>query len=183
MLGLLLAGAGSCAVCAQAGYGETNAPASKMRPDEQFVKDAASGGMAEVKLGQLAQEKGSNDAVKAFGARMVNDHSKAGDDLKTAATQSKLPMPNRMNAKDEATFNRLSKLSGPAFDREYAKEMVTDHTHDVSEFRKEALDGKDHSIQNFASQTLPTLQEHLKQARAMEKSVSGSETSKVNSSY
>ena len=149
-------------------------PKSNTKADEQFVQEAASGGMAEVKLGQLAQQKGTSDAVKSFGSRMVSDHSKAGDELKTAASQSNISMPDKMNAKDEATYNRLSKMSGAAFDREYARNMVTDHTHDIAEFRKEAIDGKDDSIKNFASQTLPTLQEHLKLARSMEKAVSSS---------
>jgi putative membrane protein len=186
MCAILLAGAGGgFAAHAQSGYGKTDATESKTRSDEEFVKDAASGGMAEVKLGQLAQEKGTAEAVKNFGSRMVNDHSKAADRLKAAAGESNIQVPDKLNAKDEALYNRLSKMSGAAFDREYAKEMVTDHTHDVSEFRKEALDGRDRAIQAFASQTLPTLQDHLKQAREMEKEVSGSASahSKVNNSY
>lgn len=185
MCAILLAGAGGYAVHAQSGYGKTDATESKTRSDEEFVKDAASGGMAEVKLGQLAQEKGTAQAVKNFGSRMVNDHSKAADQLKAAASVSNIQVPDKLNAKDEALYNRLSKMSGAAFDREYAKEMVADHTHDVSEFRKEALDGRNQAIQAFASQTLPTLQDHLKQAREMEKEVSGSASthSKVTSSY
>jgi putative membrane protein len=90
-----------------------------------------------------------------------------------------------MDTKDEELYNRLSKMSGEAFDRDYAKEMVADHTHDVAEFRKEATNGQEEPIKNFASQTLPTLQEHLKLAREMEKTVSGSAAtnSKVNNSY
>ena len=170
---------------AQTNTGKTDQAQNRTRMDDQFAKEAASGGMAEVKLGQLAQEKGINEAVKNFGSRMVNDHSKAADELKTAATQSNINLPSKLNAKDEATYNRLSRMSGTAFDREYAKAMVTDHTQDVAEFRKEAIDGQDASIKNFASQTLPTLQEHLKQAREMEKAVSGeaSNNSKPSNSY
>jgi putative membrane protein len=170
---------------AQANTGKTDQAQNRTRIDDQFAKEAASGGMAEVKLGQLAQEKGTNDAVKNFGSRMVNDHSKAADELKAAATRSNINLPSKLNAKDEATYNRLSRMSGTAFDREYAKAMVTDHTQDVAEFRKEAIDGQDASIRNFASQTLPTLQEHLKQAREMEKAVSGaaSNNSKPSNSY
>jgi putative membrane protein len=150
----------------------TSSSKSEAKPDERFVRDAGSGGMAEVKLGQLAQEKGSNEAVKNFGKRMVEDHRKAAEDLKAAASQSGVTVPTKINARDEATYNRLSRMSGAAFDREYAKEMVTDHAHDVAEFRKEAVSGKDASIKEFASQTLPTLRDHLKQAREMEKAVS-----------
>ncbi len=171
--------ASSCLVFAQTNSGGASMSKSNMKPDERFVKEAASGGMAEVKLGKLAEEKGANEAVKNFGARMVQDHSKADDQLKSAASQSNMNVPEKIDAQDEATYNRLSKLSGAAFDREYAKLMVTDHTHDIAAFRSEALHGENSSIKEFASQTLPTLQEHLKLARNMEKSVS---TSAANSS-
>jgi putative membrane protein len=152
-----------------------------MAVDQRFAKDAASGGMAEVKLGQLAQEKGSNDAVKNFGQRMVTDHSKADDDLKAAASNANIDLPNQMSAKDQATYDRLSKLSGSAFDRAYARAMVTDHRQDIAQFRKEATNGENASIKNFASQTLPTLQEHLKFAQHMEKAVSSQSSANNNS--
>ena len=170
---------------AQTNAGKMDQAQNHTRMDDQFAKEAASGGMAEVKLGHLAQEKGSNEAVKNFGSRMVNDHSKAADELKAAATRSKINVPNKLSVKDEATYNRLSRMSGTAFDREYAKAMVTDHTQDVAQFRVEAIDGQDAFIRNFASETLPTLQEHLKLAREMEKVVSGaaSNNSKLSNSY
>lgn len=135
--------------------------------DAEFAKSAAAGGMGEIKLGQLAEDKGTNQAVKDFGKRMVTDHSKADDDLKSAASKVNIPLPSDLSAKDRATYDRLSKLSGAAFDRAYAREMVRDHVADVSEFRVEAKDGKDTSIKDFASRTLPTLEDHLKDARGM----------------
>lgn len=170
---------------AQSGTSKMDPPKSTMSADGQFVKEASSGGLAEVKLGQLAQEKGGNETVKKFGARMVNDHSKADDQLKAAASQSNMTVLSKMSAKDQELYNRLSKLSGSDFDREYATEMVNDHTHDIAAFRKEAANGQDEAIKNFASQTLPTLEEHLKLARGMEKSVSdtAATNSKVNDHY
>jgi putative membrane protein len=82
--------------------------------DAHFAKEAAQGGMAEVKLGQLAQEKGSNDSVKSFGKRMVDDHSKANDKLKEVASRESITLPNDLSAKDQATYDRLSKLNGAA---------------------------------------------------------------------
>lgn len=151
---------------------------TKSSADETFAKKAAEGGMAEVKLGQLAQERGSNPAVKNFGRRMVQDHSKASDELKSAASKE-VELPTEMNKSDQATYDRLSKLSGDAFDRAYARDMVRDHTKDVSEFQKEAKNGRDENIKNFAAQTLPTLQSHLDQARQMEEAVN--HTSNSNS--
>lgn len=169
---------------AQTASGKMDMPKSGMASDEQFVKEASSGGMTEVKLGKLAQEKGASETVKKFGARMVSDHTKAGDNLKQAASRANIAVSNTMEAKDQDVYNKLSRLSGDSFDREYAKDMVEDHMHDVSEFRKEATNGQNDPIKSFASETLPTLQEHLKMAQDMQKSVSGSAStkSKINES-
>jgi putative membrane protein len=148
--------------------------------DTRFAKEAAQGGMAEVKLGQLAQDKGSSDSVRNFGKRMVDDHSKAGDKLKDVASQENITLPTDISAKDQATYDRLSKLNGAAFDRAYAKDMVKDHQTDVAAFQKEANGGKVDSLKSFASDTLPTLQDHLKEAKEMMKSVAGSSAASKN---
>jgi len=139
--------------------------------------------MAEVKLGQLAQEKGSSQAVKDFGKRMVDDHSKANDELKQAASKDNITVPSDVSKADQAKYDRLSKLSGESFDRAYAREMVSDHQKDVAEFQKEAKSGKNDSVKSFAAKTAPTLEDHLKMARDMEQSVSqtSSKTSKSKS--
>jgi putative membrane protein len=142
--------------------------------DATFAKHAAQGGMAEVKMGQLAQDKGSSDSVKMFGQRMVQDHSAANDKLKSVAAQESITLPTRLSAKDQATYDRLSKLSGHAFDRAYAQDMVQDHVNDIAEFKKEAANGTDSAIKGFATETLPTLQDHLKMARQMLHTVSPS---------
>jgi putative membrane protein len=158
----------------------TNSANTKSSADENFAKKAAQGGMAEVKLGQLAEQKGASPEVKNFGHRMVQDHSKANDQLKDVTSPENIPLPNELDKSDQATYDRLSKLSGDAFDREYARDMVKDHSKDVSEFQKEAKNGKDESIKNFAAQTLPTLENHLDQARQMEQAVNQSSNSGPN---
>src|SRR5947209_10188655 len=100
--------------------------------DKTFIKKAAEGGLAEVQLGQLAAEKASSPDVKQFGQRMVDDHTKANDQLKQVASQKGVTIPDKLSAKDEATKARLEKLSGESFDHAYMKDMVTDHTKDVS---------------------------------------------------
>jgi putative membrane protein len=142
--------------------------------DTQFAKKAAQGGMAEVKMGQLAQDKGTSDSVKKFGQRMVEDHSKAGDELKKAAAQENITLPDDVSTKDKATYDALSKLSGATFDRAYARDMVKDHEEDVADFNKEASAGQKPAIKDFASQTLPTLQDHLQQAKEMRQNVAAS---------
>ncbi len=135
--------------------------------DKTFVKKAAAGGMAEVQLGQLATEKASSGDVKKFGQRMVDDHSKANDQLKQLASSKGVDLPQDLDAKDKATMAQLSKLSGPAFDRAYMRDMVADHTKDVAEFQRESKMAKDPDVKTFASQTLPTLQDHLKEAKSV----------------
>jgi putative membrane protein len=124
-----------------------------------------------VKMGQLAQQKGTADSVKKFGARMVEDHTKAGDELKGVAAQEKITLPADMNSKDKATYEMLSKLSGAAFDRAYARDMVRDHEEDIADFNKEANGGHNPAVKDFATQNLPTLQDHLKEAKEMRQNV------------
>lgn len=133
--------------------------------DLTFAKAAARGGLAEVDLGNQAKDKASNSDVKQFGDKMVTDHSKANDELKSLAEQKNITLPTALTAKDKSTEARLSKLSGAAYDKAYMHDMVLDHEHDVAAFRKEAKSGKDPDLKAFASKTLPTLEEHLKLAR------------------
>ena len=133
--------------------------------DSMFVRKAAEGGMTKVKLGQLAKEKGSNQAVKNFGDRMVRDHSKANDDLKNVASKKGVTLRDSMNASNKALYDRLSRLSGYAFDKAYMRAMIENHQEDVSEFRQESQSAKDPDVRQFASKTLPTVEEHLRLAQ------------------
>jgi putative membrane protein len=132
--------------------------------DSTFVKKAAQGGLAEVELGQLATQKASSEEVKKFGQRMVDDHTKANEQLKQVAAEKNIDVPQQLDAKDKATKAHLEKLSGEQFDRAYMKDMVRDHRKDVAEFERESKTAKDPAIKNFAQQTLPTLKDHLKEA-------------------
>ena len=148
--------------------GNSASSSGKLAPaDRQFIKKAAEGGLAEVQLGQLATEKADSQDVKQFGQRMVDDHTKANDQLKQVASQKGVTVPDKLSPKDAATKARLEKLSGKAFDRAYMRDMEMDHTKDVSEFRLESKNAKDPDVKNFASQTLPTLQDHLKEAKSI----------------
>jgi putative membrane protein len=171
-----LAGLVSLGAAAQSTYKSADQSSSKASStgssqlsaaDQSFVKKAGAGGIAEVELGKLATEKASSDDVKKFGQRMVDDHSKANDQLKQLASQKGVNLPSDLEAKDKALKDHLSKLSGEQFDRAYMKNMVRDHTKDVAEFRKESKSAKDNDLKNFASQTLPTLEDHLKQAKSI----------------
>jgi putative membrane protein len=145
-----------------------------------FVNKAAQGGMAEVQLGQLAGQKGSSQAVKDFGQRMVTDHSQANDKLKGIASSKGIAIPTSLDAKDQALYDRLSGLSGPAFDKAYMRAMLKDHKTDIAEFQKESNSGHDQDIRSFASSTLPTLQEHLHMAQQTESKLGTSATAEAN---
>jgi putative membrane protein len=137
---------------------------TKASADQAFVVEAAKGGMAEVELGQLAAEKGSSDQVKKFGQRMVEDHGKANEELKSLAQSKSVTLPAAADAKEKALHDRLSKLSAAEFDKAYMREMLADHRKDVNAFRKESQSGKDPDVKAWAAKTLPTLEEHLKMA-------------------
>jgi len=167
---------GAAAIClalAPAGHPQT---ASRMTADNTFVMKAAAGGMAEVQLGNLAKSQASNADVKSFGEQMVTDHTKANDELKDIAGKKGITLPTSLNAKDQALNDRLSKLQGADFDREYMKAMVSDHRTDVNEFRKESRSGSDPDIKAFAAKTLPTLENHLKMAESTDAKVKGAKT-------
>ena len=138
-----------------------NKGSGAMSSDMKFAMEAAVGGMEEVQLGQLAAQKGATDEVRQFGQKMVDDHSKANDDLKQVASSKGWMLPASLDAKHQADVDKMSSLSGAAFDRAYVKMMVSDHKKDVGEFQKESTRGADSDIKSFATRTLPTLQEHL----------------------
>lgn len=130
--------------------------------DSKFIKEAAGGGMEEVQLGQLAAQKATDPDVKNFGQKMVDDHSKANDQLKQLASQKGVTVASALPASKQKDVNKLSKLSGAAFDKTYVKMMVDDHKKDVAEFKKESKSAKDSDLKGWASSTLPTLEDHLK---------------------
>lgn len=165
------------AVPAFAQYGQKTAT-TKGTTDQPFVMDVAHVGMAEVELGKMAADKASNDQVKKFGTRMAEDHAKAGDELKALAEKKNIPWPTDLDPKHKAVRDRLTKLSAEAFDRAYMQEMVNGHTKAVTAFRMESKNGKDPDIQAWATKTLPTIEDHLKQAKDIARGVVGTSGTK-----
>lgn len=133
-----------------------------MSVDMKFAMMAAMGGMEEVEMGKLAAEKGASDEVRQFGQRMVDDHTKANQELMQIASSKGMTLPAALDPKHHADMQKISALSGDAFDKAYVKMMVNDHKKDVGEFQKESMSGADPELKAFATSTLPTLQEHLR---------------------
>jgi putative membrane protein len=150
--------------------------------DKKFVMDAAHGGLAEVQLGQLAASKGTNDEVKQFGQKMVDDHSKANEELKSLAEQKGVTLPTDLKPADKQFHDKLDKLSGAAFDKAYMQYMVMDHKKDVAEFKKEAKTGKDSDVKAWAEKTAPTLEGHLDTAQKTASKVGASSGAKKSES-
>ena len=136
--------------------------------DMKFVKNAATGGEMEVALGKLAAGKATSDDVKKFGQQMVDDHSKANDELKDLAKTKSVDLKDaqdkaiKMEQKAEA---KLSKKEGGAFDKAYMDDMVKDHEKDVKEFEDASKNCDDADLKSWAGKTLPTLQHHLEMAK------------------
>jgi putative membrane protein len=146
--------------------------------DRKFLETAAKDGLAEVELGQLASQRAESPDVKQFGQRMVQDHGKANDQLKQLASSKGVDVPTETDKSHQKKMEKLQKLQGAQFDKQYMDDMVKDHKKDVKEFQKEAKSAKDPDVKNFAAQTAPTLQEHLQMAEAAQKTAKGEKSSK-----
>lgn len=141
--------------------------ASAHAADEPFVDKATRGGMAEVAAGKLAQSKGSNESVKQFGARMVADHTKTGDELKALVAKKGMAAPNEPGEAHQKALATLEAKSGRDFDQAYKAQMVSDHQDTIALFEKQARSGQDADLKAFAGKTLPALRHHLEMAKAM----------------
>lgn len=133
--------------------------------DEDFIKEATSGGLMEVELGRYAQQNAQNPRVRNFGAMMVRDHSKANDELKAILTQKNLTAPAQMEDNHRNKMNDIQKKTGADFDKEYMGEMVDDHEKDVDRFKRYAEKGNDPELKAFAAKTLPILLMHQDSAK------------------
>ena len=151
--------------------GTTDSKSKLPSGEERFMKEAASGGLMEVQLGKVAAEKGSHQRVKDFGKRMQADHSKANDQLKKIAAKKGVDLPTEPSGEHKSTMDKLTKLSGVEFDREYMDAMVDDHKEDIEKFQTQADKGKDPDVKKFASDNLPVLKKHLELAQSTQKQV------------
>ncbi len=172
---VLLAAGASGITFAQAGAGtaqtiagsEATRSASVSSADRKFMMKAAQGGIAEVELGRLAAQKSQDPQIRAFGNRMVQDHSQANDKLMQVAQTLNVELPTTADAKDQKTIAKLQNLSGSAFDKVYAPDMVKDHKKDIAEFEHEANNVKNPALKAWVQESLPVLKEHLQLAQAL----------------
>jgi putative membrane protein len=133
--------------------------------DQSFAEKAGLAGMMEVEAGRLALQKSSNE-IRAFAQKMIDHHTKAGEELKAAASQENVTVPASLDAKHQEVLDKLKGVSGASFDAAYKAQMVKDHREAVALFEKESTSGQS-ALDKFASSTLPTLRQHLKMAEEL----------------
>jgi putative membrane protein len=136
-------------------------------PDAKFVEVASAAGLAEIDLGKLGASQGQSDAVKAFGQQMIDDHTKANEELTTIASGKSIPVATAPMPNDAKAASLIGAKQGAAFDNAFKKKMVADHQNAVKLFTKEATSGKDPELKAFASKTLPTIKHHLEMAKQL----------------
>ena len=156
----------------QAGHAAaTSAKDALDQEDKTFVREAATGGMAEVELSKVAQ-KSENGDVKRFADWMIEDHTKANEQLTSIATGLGVDMPKSLDSEHERVREKLQTLHGKAFDDQYIRDMVEDHNKAVKLFQKEERSGHNTELKQFAQKTLPTLEEHHKMALELSRKLS-----------
>ena len=156
----LLLGAGLAVLLAFA-----SASFAQDKASQKFLKEAIEGNLAEVQMGQLAQKNGTSDGVRSFGQMLEKDHSDANKKATDAANSLGVTPPTDPNSKQKAAYDRMSKLSGAKFDRQFAKHMVDDHKKDISEYEKASKEGD--AAGTYAKEALPTLRKHLDTAQSL----------------
>jgi putative membrane protein len=137
----------------------------------KFAMEAASGGMMEVQLGEVAQKNAQSSRVKGFGAMMIKDHSKANAELKTVAGKKNITLPTALMPEHQKHVDEMMKLSGAEFDQKYIDMMEKDHKEDVNKFEDASKNNPDPDLKAFAAKTLPVLQMHLDSVKAIQGSM------------
>lgn len=137
-------------------------PVMQQMEDREFVHSAMKSGMAEVQLGQLAEQKAASPDVKQLAQKIVQDHDQLLSEMKPFAQQLGVKQPKAVSKKNEKLDAKLQGLSGAQFDDAYLKAMVKDHENDLSNFRHEAETTQDPKLKQAAQQCEQMIQAHLK---------------------
>jgi len=137
---------------------------------KQFAMKAAEGGMLEVKLAQLAQQKAQSAEVKQLAQTIEQDHTQANQQLMQVAKQKNIDLPADLKGECQETYQAFQQLQGKDFDNAFLLHNVKDHLKDIMMFQKEAQSGTDQEIRQWAQQTLPKLQQHAQHLRSVAQS-------------
>lgn len=154
---------------------EQNLDNKELEKASDFVVKAADAGMAEVELGKLAAQRATKPEVKKFAQTMVDDHTRANDELKALAQQQNIVIPSSISEENQDKMNRLQEKQGDEFDKEYMDMMVKDHEKVVDMFEKQAENGDVPEVSEWASNKVPALRHHLEMARTTEDAIDQSQ--------
>ncbi len=147
--------------------GAMNSNDDGMTKDQHFAMEAASGGLMEVELGNIAATNASSAKVKEFGNMMVTDHSKANDELKSIAAAKSITLPASPMPEQQKMIDELKEKKGADFDKAYMDMMEEDHKEDISKFEEESNNGNDAELKAFATKALPVLNKHLESVKSI----------------
>jgi putative membrane protein len=151
---------------------------SDITADMPFIRQAGSSNQMEIRLGQVAQSRGSNSAVKQFGQRMVDDHTRLQNQLTAVVTNTGVSYTPTMDSRHQQLASRLERLSGADFDRAYMQAMIQTHQDAVNQFQAQSQSARSTQVRNLASGSLPLLQQHLSLALQVGSQV-GADTTNV----
>lgn len=170
MTGLVAAGAFSQVAMAQTGGSSASVPTA----DKNFAMMVAENDLAELQISNMALQKSNSDQVKQLAQKLIDDHTKTTNSMKEIASKKGLTLPTQPNARHQALATKLQGENGAQFDKDYVTANSMDHHKVTKAFEKEANSGQDPDIKAFASQYLPSIQEHTKMIDGDKSQMSGS---------
>jgi putative membrane protein len=139
--------------------------------DHMFIKESLQCNLLETRLGNLTQQKGQNSEVKQFGQRLIQDHGQAYNQIKQIAQKEGIQSTQQLDQKHQALYDQLQSKTGEEFDKEFSKLMVKGHVKEVAKFEKASRECQNEDLKTYAQQTLPTLRQHLQEAKQLARSV------------
>jgi len=146
-----------------------NQSQGKSFDERQFLMDTVTDGLTEVAIGKLGVEKASRDDVKQFAQKIVDDHTKANEELKELATGGGLTVPDALDEKQQARVDKLAKQSGGEFDKSFLKDQIKFHQQKIKEFQQETEGGHVQQLKDYVAKAQPTMEQHLDRAKELSK--------------
>jgi len=139
--------------------------------DAGFAVKAADAGLTEVQLGKIALTNAMDQTVKDFGQMMVDDHTKANNELMALAKKKDIVLPSVPGEDHVKHIRDLNDKKGKDFDNDYIDMMVKDHKDVISLFERAEKNATDADIKAFATKTLPVLRKHLATSESLKKTL------------
>ncbi len=143
--------------------------------DQDFVKDASTLNQKEIEFGRLGQRQASNDRVREFAQKLIDDHTKAQDELTTLARTKNVQIASQLPQEHRQMVDKMNQMQGAEFDREFIKHMIQGHERAIQQFDQQSRTGEDAQLKAFAQRQLPILRSHLQTARDLQTNLEGTD--------